>query len=199
MSECVIAYFEDMKKDFQKLKESCDLFEQEHRDFCLRIGLDLDAFNIQLHPNHPPQEIFRKPNISERDMMMLGRYLSNREKMYILEQGVHSITDESIRQIAEAYYLERKNQQEIAAEIGCTKGTVSKKLSKAEKETMVKTADRYFDWKYGATRGMYCFWADDCEKKYMRHRNAMRGIVRSPEIDAAFRAALKPLMRMNIK
>ncbi len=198
LSECVIVYFEDMKKDFQKLKKSCDLFEQEHRDFCLRIGLDIDAFNIRLHPDHPPQEIFRKPNISERDMMVLGKHLSNREKLYLLEQAIHSIADVNVRRIAEAYYLERKNQQEIALEIGCTKSTVSKKLSKAE-ETMVKSVDRYFDWKYRATGGMYCFWAEECERKYLRHRNAMRGIVRSPGIDVAFKSALKPLMHMNIE
>ena len=108
-------YLDGIKKDYQKLKGKCGLFERDHKDFFRRIGLDLDAFNIELHPVHPAEDVFDAMNLSDRDRKIVGDYYRDCEKMYLLEQCVRSITDDDTRMIAEAYYLERKSQPEIAA------------------------------------------------------------------------------------
>ena len=44
-------YLKEIKKDYQKMKEACMVFEKEHGSLCRQIGLDMDAFNIVLHPD----------------------------------------------------------------------------------------------------------------------------------------------------
>ena len=176
------AFLDEIKKDYQKLKEKSSSFECDQTDFCKRIGLDLDAFNIELHPTHPSEAIFNVVNLSDRDRKLLGEYLGSREKMYLLEQCVRSITDDDTRQIAESYYLERKSQPEIAAEIGHTKSYVSKRLDKAEKGEMASAIYRYFAWKYTVPGGKSCFWAGKLEKQYMREQDARRLIFHMPEL-----------------
>lgn len=193
-SSYAVSLLEEIKKGYQKMKESCALFEREHEGFCRRIGLDGDAFNIEAHPDHPAQEVFQLANLSERDRAMLGEYLGNREKMYLLEQCVRSIADDDARRLAEAYYLDRKSQPEIAAEIGRSKSYVSKKLDKAEKD-MAKTIDRYFEWKYDVPGGKHCPWAGEWERQYMTQRDAEHGIIRLPDFSAI--PWMKSLRRMG--
>jgi hypothetical protein len=185
---------EEIKKGYQKMKESCALFEREHDRFCQRIGLDGDAFNIEAHPDHPPQEIFQLANLSDRDRTMLGEYLGKREKMYLLEQCVRNIIDDDMRWLAEAYYLDRKSQPEIAAEIGRSKSYVSKKLDKAEKD-MAATIERYFEWKYDVPGGKHCPWAGEWERQYMTQRDAEHGIIRFPDFSSM--PWVKSLRRMG--
>lgn len=175
-------YLDGIKKDYKKLKEKCSLFERDHNDFFRRIGLDLDAFNIELHPVHPAEGVFNVVNLSDRDRKIIGDYYRDREKMYLLEQCVRSITDDYTRQIAKSYYLERKSQLEIGAEIGHTKGYVSKKLDKAEKGDMASAIDRYFAWKYTVPGGKSCFWAEELEKQYMREEDARHLIFHMPDL-----------------
>ena len=181
-SEYAMKFLKEIKKDYQKMKESCVRFEDEHRASCQRIRLDLDAFNIKKHPEYPAREIFQLPTLSDRDRRVFGEYLANREKMYLLEQCVNSIADEDTRQIAGMYYLERKTQQDIAAEIEHTKSYVSKKLNKIEKGIMPETIDRYWGWKYNVPAGSTCFWAGQWEQRFMRHQDALRGNLRLPRL-----------------
>ena len=188
-------YLDGIKKDYQKLKEKCRLLERDQRDFFRRIGLDLNAFNIELHPVHPAEDVFNVLDLSDRDQEFLSEYLDSREKMYLLEQCVRSITDDDTRRIAESYYLERKSQPEIAAEIGHTKSYVSKRLDKAEKGEMVSAIDRYLAWKYTAPSGKSCFWAGELEKQYMREEDARHLIFHMPELpDMSW---MKKLRRMG--
>jgi len=175
-------YLDGIKKDYRKLKEKCGLLECDQSDFFRRIGLDLDAFNIELHPVHPAEDVFNAVNLSDRDRKIVGDYYREREKMYLLEQCVRSITDEDTRRIAESYYLDRKSQPEIAAEIGHTKSYVSKRLDKAEKGEMVSAIDRYLAWKYTAPGGKSCFWAEELEKQYMREEDARHLIFHMPDL-----------------
>jgi hypothetical protein len=194
-SRYALHYLDEIKKDYQKLKEKCGLYEREQRDFFQRIGLDLDAFNIDSHPEHPAEDIFNVLNLSDRDRQMLGEYLDSREKMYLLEQCVRSITDEDTRCIAKAYYLERKTQPEIATKIGHTKSYVSKRLDKTEKDEMAETIDRYFAWKYSVPGGKDCFWAGEQEKLYMREQDARHLIFHLPKMpDMSW---MKSLRRMG--
>jgi hypothetical protein len=71
-SRYALHYLDEIKKDYQKLKEKCGLYEREQRDFFQRIGLDLDAFRIESHPEHPAEDIFNVVNLSDRDRQMLG-------------------------------------------------------------------------------------------------------------------------------
>ena len=171
-----------IKKDYQKLKEKCGFIERDQSDFFRRIGLDLDAFNIELHPVHPAEDVFEVMDLSDRDRKTVGEYLDSREKMYLLEQCVRSITDDDTRNIAESYYLERKSQPEIAAEIGHTKSYISKRLDKAEKGEMASAIDRYLAWKYTVPGGKSCFWAGKLEKQYMREQDARHLIFHMPEL-----------------
>ena len=173
----------EIKKDYQKMKDSCSSFEREHEGFCRRIGLDWDTFSIEAHPDHPAPEVFLLANLSERDRAMLGEYLGNREKMYQLEQCVRNIADDDARRLAEAYYLDRKSQPEIAAEIGRSKSYVSKKLDKAEKD-MAATIERYFEWKYDVPGGTNCPWAGEWERQYMTRRDAEHGIIHLPDFSS---------------
>jgi hypothetical protein len=175
-------FLDGIKKDYQKLKEKCGFIERDQSDFFRRIGLDLDAFNIELHPVHPAEDVFEVMDLSDRDRKTVGEYLDSREKMYLLEQCVRSITDDDTRNIAESYYLERKSQPEIAAEIGHTKSYISKRLDKAEKGEMASTIDRYLAWKYTAPGGKSCFWAEELEKQYMREEDARHLIFHMPEL-----------------
>ena len=109
-SDYALRYIDEIRKDYRKMRENCARFEREHRAFCKRIGLDMNAFNINKHPDYPSEDAFLLPNLSERDREMLGGYLDQQEKMYLLEQGVRNIADEDTRRIARAYYLERKPQ-----------------------------------------------------------------------------------------
>ena len=152
-------FLDGIKKDYQKLKEKCGFIERDQSDFFRRIGLDLDAFNIELHPVHPAEDVFEVMDLSDRDRKTVGEYLDSREKMYLLEQCVRSITDDDTRNIAESYYLERKSQPEIAAEIG-----------------------RYLAWKYTVPGGKSCFWAGKQEKQYMREQDARHLIFHMPEL-----------------
>ena len=104
--------------------------------------------------------------------------------------------DDDTRRIAEAYYLNRKSQPEIAAQIGRTKSYVSKKLDKAENGSMVETIDRYFAWKYSIPGGKDCFWADEQERQYMRKQDALHGIIRLPEVSKM--PWMKNLRRMGL-
>lgn len=175
-------FWDGIKKDYQKLKEKCGFIERDQSDFFRRIGLDLDAFNIELHPVHPAEDVFEVMDLSDRDRKTVGEYLDSREKMYLLEQCVRSITDDDTRNIAESYYLERKSQPEIAAEIGHTKSYISKRLDKAEKGEMASTIDRYLAWKYTVPGGKSCFWAGKQEKQYMREQDARHLIFHMPEL-----------------
>ena len=195
-SEFAMGYLDGIKKDYQKMKECCTLFEQEQKSLLALIGLDLNAFSIKIHPEYPALEVFQLAKVSERDQQKLAAYLSKREKLYLLEQCVRSIIDDDTRRIAEAYYLERKPQPEIAAEIGRTKSYVSKKLDKAEKESMVETIDRYFAWKYSIPGGKDCFWADEKERQYMRKQDAQHGILRLPDVSKM--PWMKTLRRMGL-
>ena len=195
--ERVADYLDGIKKSYQKLKESCTLFEQEHKDFCLRIGLDLDAFNLKVHPEHPAEGIFQMVNLSDRDRQMLGEYLGNREKMYLLELCVRNIDDEDTRRLAEAYYLERKTQLEIASEIDRTKSYVSKHLDKAEKGVMADTIDSYFAWKYNVPGGKTCCWAGKWEKQYMWNQDLGHGII--PRVNWEEFAWMKNIRRMGFR
>jgi len=177
----VVDYLNEIKKDYTKMQESCAQFEQENATFCRRIGLDMDAFNIEKHPDHPDEAIFLMPKLSERDQAVLGSYLGNREKMYILEKSVRSIADKEIRSIAEDYYLTRKKQPAIAAEIGHTKSYVSKKLDKAEC-SMLEIIRNYFDWKYSVPGGKDCSWAGKWEDRYMRRKDIANNIMRMPDL-----------------
>lgn len=188
-------YLDGIKKDYQKLKEKCRRLERDQRDFFRRIGLDLDAFDIELHPTHPAEAVFNVVDLSDRDRELLSEYLDSREKMYLLEQCVRSITDDNTRRIAESYYLERKSQPEIAAEIGHTKSYVSKRLDKAEKGEMASAIDRYLAWKYTVPGGKSCFWAGKLEKQYMREEDARHLIFHMPELpDMSW---MKKLRRMG--
>lgn len=193
-SEYAVGYLNEIKKEYQNMKESCALFEREHGSFCRRISLDLDAFDRKLHPGHPAQEIFQMANLSDRDRAMLGEYLDRREKMYLLEQCVSAVEDEDIRRIAAAYYLDRKSQLGIAVAIGHSKSYVSKKLDKAEKD-MAETIDQYFAWKYSIPGGKDCPWAGTWERKYMQQQDAVRGIVHLPDFSAM--PWVKSLRRMG--
>ena len=175
-------YLDGIKKDYQKLKEKCRRLERDQRDFFRRIGLDLDAFDIELHPTHPAEAVFNVVDLSDRDRELLSEYLDSREKMYLLEQCVRSITDDDTRRIAESYYLERKSQPEIAAEIGHTKSYISKRLDKAEKGEMASAIDRYLAWKYTVPGGKSCFWAGNLEKQYMREQDARHLIFHMPQL-----------------
>lgn len=177
----VVEYLDEIKKDYPKMKESCERFEQENAAFCQRIGLDTDAFNIETHPDHPDEAIFQMPRLSERDRAVLGTYLGNREKMYIMEKCVRGIADEEIRNLAEAYYLKGKKQPAIAAEIGHTKSYVSKKLDKAE-SNMLETIRNYFDWKYSVPGGRDCSWAGQWENRYMREQDVINNNLRLPDL-----------------
>ncbi len=42
-SEFAISYLDGIKKEYQRMKESSALFEQEHKSLLALIGLDLDA------------------------------------------------------------------------------------------------------------------------------------------------------------
>lgn len=181
-SRYVAGFLDGIKKDYQKLKEKCGFIERDQSDFFRRIGLDLDAFNIELHPVHPAEDVFEVMDLSDRDRKTVGEYLDSREKMYLLEQCVRSITDDDTRNIAESYYLERKSQPEIAAEIGHTKSYISKRLDKAEKGEMASTIDRYLAWKYTVPGGKSCFWAGKLEKQYMREQDARHLIFHMPEL-----------------
>ena len=90
--------------------------------------------------------------------------------------------EQATRNIAESYYLERKSQPEIAAEIGHTKSYISKRLDKAEKGEMASTIDRYLAWKYTVPGGKSCFWAGKQEKQYMREQDARHLIFHMPEL-----------------
>ena len=181
-SRYAAGYLDEIKKDYKKLKKQCSILEHDQGDLYRRIGLDLDAFNIKLHPVHPAEDVFNAVSLSDRDQTILGEYLDSREKMYILEQCVRSITDDDTRQIAESYYLERKSQPEIAAEIGHTKSYVSKRLDKAEKGEMASAIDSYLAWKYTVPGGKSCFWAGNLEKQYMREEDARHLIFHMPEL-----------------
>ncbi len=194
--EFAIGYLDGIKKEYKKMKESSALFEQEQKSFIAQIGLDLDAFNISIHPEFPAQEVFQLAKVSERDQQKLAGYLSKREKMYLLEQCVRSIIDDDTRRMAEAYYLNRKPQPEIAVENGRTKSYVSKRLNKAEKGSMVETIDQYFAWKYSIPGGKDCFWADEQERQYMRKQDALHGIIRLPDVSKM--PWMKTLRRMGL-
>ena len=181
-SQYAAGYLDEIKKDYQKLKEKCAVFERNHKEFCKRIGLDLDAFNIELHPVHPAESVFNAVSLSDRDQKLLGEYLDSREKMYLLELCVRSITDDDTRKIAEAYYLERKTQPQIADEVGHTKSYISKRLDKVEKGEMAETIDRYFAWKYSVPGGKNCVWASRWEKQYMRDQDARHLILHAPKL-----------------
>ena len=181
-SEYAIGYLQDIKKDYQKMKERCVSFEQDHAGFCQRIHLDMNAFSLPLYPDYPAQDIFRPGSLSERDRLMLGNYLRDREGMYLLEQCVRNIQDDDIRQLAELYYLERKTMPEIATELVRSKSYVSKKLDKAEKSDMPQVIDDYFEWKYSVPGGKDCFWAGQWETKYMHAQDARRGIIHLPDM-----------------
>ena len=181
-SDFALAYLDAIKKSYQKMKESCAEFEQEHEGFCQRIGLDLFAFDFGVHPDHPAASVFKPGNLSERDQAELGQYLAKKEKMYLLKKCVHSIEDEDTRRIAEAYYLIRKSQPQISKEIGHSKSYVSKKLDKAENGIMPETIDRYFAWKYTVPGGKNCFWADVSEKRYMWNLDYQHGIIALPNV-----------------
>jgi len=195
-SEFAISYLDGIKKEYQKMKESSALFEQEHKSLLALIGLDLDAFSIRIHPEYPAQEIFQLAKVSERDQQKLAGYLSKREKMYLMEQCVRSIIDDDTRRIAEEYYLNRKSQPEIAAKIGRTKSYVSKKLDKAENGSMIEAIDRYFAWKYSIPGGKDCFWADEQERQYMWKQDAQHGILRLPDVSKM--PWMKALRRMGL-
>ena len=175
-------YLDRIKKDYQKLKEKCGLLEHDQSEFFRRIGLDLDAFNMELHPVYPAEDVFNVVDLSDRDRKIVGEYLDSREKMYLLEQCVRSITDDDTRRIAESYYLERKSQPEIAVEIGHTKSYISKRLDKAEKGEMASAIDRYLAWKYTVPGGKSCFWAGNLEKQYMREQDARHLIFHMPQL-----------------
>ena len=181
-SEYAAGYLDEMKKGHAAMKERCETFETAHGSFCARIGLDIDAFNIEKHPEHPAEGIFMAMRMSERDRELLGGYLRDREMMYLLEQCVRNIKDDETRLLAEAYYLQGKKQMEIAKEVGHGKSYVSKRLDKAEKGDMAETIDIYLAWKYGVPGGKDCFWAGDIEKSYMWRQDAMRGTVRMRDI-----------------
>lgn len=194
-SKYAIGYLDGMKKDYQKMRERCTRFEQEHKGTCQRIGLDLDAFNIEKNPDHPAQEIFQLAQLTDRDRQVIGEYLSNREKMYIMEQCVRCISDDDSRWLAKMYYLKRMTQPEIAAAIGRTKSYVSKRLDKAEQGEMAEAIDGYFAWKYSVPGGKNCFWASEWEEKYMRDMDAANGILRMPTMPGML--WIKSLKRMG--
>lgn len=177
-SKYAVGYWNEIKKDYQKIKENCAIFEQEHAGLCDRLGLDMAAFDVGRHPDHPPQAIFKKLILSDRDRKLIGVYLSNREKMYLMEKCISNISDDEIRKLAEAYYLERKSQQEIAVDIGHTKSYVSKKLDAVEKNVVFETIDRYFAWKYSVPGGRDCIWNSQWERDYMWQQDVHRGIFR---------------------
>ena len=194
-SEYAVGMLDEFKKDYQKMKERCVLFEQEHEGFCRRLGLNQDDFDTEKHPDHPEPKAFQLAKLSDRNQHMLSGYLADREKMYILEQCVRNIPEEDVRSMAEAYYLERKTQPEIAAKMGRTKSYVSKKLDRVEKGTMAETVDRYLAWKYGVPGGKSCFWAGEWEKRYMQHQDALHGIIHLPDLSKA--PWVKQLRRMG--
>lgn len=177
----VVDYLDEIKKVYPKMKESCAQFEQENAAFCQRIGLDTDDFNLEKHPDYPDEAIFRMPRLSERDLAVLGTYLGNREKMYILEKCGRSIADEEIRSIAESYFLQGEKQSAIAAEIGHTKSYVSKKLNKAEGD-MLETIRNYFDWKYSVPGGRDCPWVGQWEDRYMRLKDIENNNLLLPDL-----------------
>ena len=177
----VVEYFNEIKKDYPKMKEACAQFEQESEAFCRRIGLDMDAFNMEMNPDHPDEAIFHMPKLTERDLAMLGAYLANREKMYILETGVSNIADEELRYLVGAYYLQGKKQATIASEIGHTKSYVSKKLNEAE-STMLEAIRSYLDWKYNVPGGRDCPWAGQWENRYMREQDVRNNKLRMPDL-----------------
>ena len=178
-SEYAVGFLKEIKKGYQVMEESCLSFEIEHESFCRCLKLDMCAFDIDVNPDYPSEKIFQLGELSESDRQMLCEYLGNREKMYLLEQCVRNIEDNDLRQIAHAYYIERKGQPDIATDIGHTKSYVSKKLKKAEK-TMPETIDRYWDWKYDIPGGRDCAWAGEWEYGYMKRKDMQHGILRFP-------------------
>ena len=180
----IVDYLNEVKKTYPDMKESCAQFEQANEAFFQRLDLDMDAFNREKHPDHPDEAIFQMPKLSERDQGRLGAYLGNRERMYVLEKGVHSIADEEIRYLAEAYYLQGTKQAALAAEIGHTKSYVSKKLDKAEC-VMLDEIRRYFDWIYNVPGGRDCPWAGQWENRYMRLQDIKNGDLRLPDLSKA--------------
>ena len=189
-------YLKEIKKDYQKMKEACMVFEKEHASLCRQIGLDMDAFNIVLHPDHPAEGAFRPIKLSDSDKAIVGEYLGNRERMYVLEQCVRSIKDDNIRKLAEAYYIERKTMDEVGLEVGHGKSYVSKKLSKAEAD-MPGTVSRYFEWKHGVPGGKDCFWAGDWEKKHMWFEDYRHGNIRL--LDAIDTSWMEKIKRLGFK
>lgn len=141
-SKEAIAYIMDAIRRYPKIKETCELTEQQRPALLQRVNVNPAAFLPEMEPS---EDTFVQPLISGRDRTLIDAYLDDREKQYLLEHGIFGLDDE-LKEFAEAMFLEQLTRAEMEQEFLLSQSTITRRRNEVIRQLAVEV-DAFMNWK----------------------------------------------------
>lgn len=135
-------YIMDAIHRYPEMRDSCAATENQRPLLLQRVNINPMAF---LPEAEPSEELFVQPMLSGRDGALIDSYLADREKLYLLEHGIHGL-DEELKEFAEAIFLGGLTRAEIEQSYCLSQSTITRKRNEVIRQLAVEV-DSYMNWK----------------------------------------------------
>lgn len=139
-SDVSLEYVKTAIRNYEKMRKACEDIEIYNPSLLQKGGINLLAFDPKLTPS---EETFITPKVYDQGKM--DRYLEEKEKIYLLESGIHNL-ENRYRKIAHTLFIEGASWQETMETYCVSKMT----LCRIRKEAINQIAlfvDQYMFWK----------------------------------------------------
>lgn len=141
-SDEAILYVTRAAKQYVKMKEQCAHFEKQHPTIVKRGKIEPSAFSAE---NPSIESTFIIPKVSPWDQEMVDQYLADKEKVFLIERGFHTL-DEASRQLAEDFFIRRLSRTELEAKWHLSQATLTR-YRKGILNDLALEVDDYMNWK----------------------------------------------------
>lgn len=141
-SEEAVKFVKDAVRNYRDMEEKCGEFERKHPSIIKRSKINPDSFVIG---GRNIEETFVIPRAAPGDQEMMDAYLSDKEKVFLLERGI-SILDEGYRQLAEDFFIAKLSRAELEAKWHLSQATLTRQRN-AIINNLALEVDDYMRWK----------------------------------------------------